>query len=84
MLHPTAANLVQTRYRLRYYDALADITSGCSLEEKMKLSSIALRTNAREDLLRMELELLHNKHVQRDQMEAFFISLSTNQVEFTK
>lgn len=55
---------------------VADATSGRSLEEKMKLSSVALRKYAREDLLRMEFELLdknqlqQQEKLQRDQKEA--------------
>lgn len=40
---------------------VADAISGRSLEEKIKLSSITLSKYAREDLLRMEFELLDKK-----------------------
>ena len=70
------------------YIRVANTASGFSLEDKMKLSSIALKANARKDISRMEFELLDMKQLQQekllcDQTDSFFCSHSTNQQDST-
>ena len=65
---------------------LVETTNSRSVEEKIKLTSIEMKKNARQDLLRVEFELLDKgklkeERLQRDRKEALFWSLSTNHVK---